>query len=143
MDARADNRRDDTVRARRVAFRARADVFLRRHFPGLQYAVDALAWAVAIFVHDPAPLRPAHRPGRTSGASSSPSRSPIVYQAVVGLGLGLYRRRFHYGSLEEVRVLATTMAIVVRPALGHDPRHRRRLDRADVGAGAVRVRRPS
>ncbi len=36
----------------------------------------------------------------------------VVLQGVVGLALGLYRRRYHYGSFDEVRVLGFSVAIV-------------------------------
>ena len=36
----------------------------------------------------------------------------IVLQGLVGLALGLYRRRYHYGSFDEVRVLGFCVAIV-------------------------------
>ena len=36
----------------------------------------------------------------------------IVLQGVVGSSLGLYRRRYHYGSFDEVRVLGICVAIV-------------------------------
>ena len=36
----------------------------------------------------------------------------VVLQGLVGRALGLYRRRYHYGSFDEVRVLAFSMAIV-------------------------------
>ena len=36
----------------------------------------------------------------------------IVLQGLVGLAVGLYRRRYHYGSFDEVRVLGFCVAIV-------------------------------
>src|SRR5688572_11160109 len=86
MGERVDKTQDETGGLGRVAFRARADVFVRRHFPGLQYAVDALAWAAAILAT--ALLRYDLRIGPVNewGVAIAIAIA-IAYQAAVGLGL--------------------------------------------------------
>ncbi|MFV0306175.1 MAG: polysaccharide biosynthesis protein [Desertimonas sp.] len=84
---------------------------MKRAFPLLQFGVDALAWAPAIALT--AVLRYDLRVGPVNefGVIRTAAVAAVL-QAVVGLGLGLYRRRYHYGSLEEVRVVATSVAVV-------------------------------
>jgi FlaA1/EpsC-like NDP-sugar epimerase len=89
----------------------RLDAQLRRAFPLIQYVLDASAWAVAIplttFLRYDLRLRPIDPLGVTTVVVVA-----IVLQGVVGLGVGLYRRRYHYGSFDEVRVLGISMAVV-------------------------------
>ncbi|MGA9276238.1 SDR family NAD(P)-dependent oxidoreductase [Ilumatobacter sp.] len=90
---------------------ASTDARLRRAFPIMQFAGDALAWVVAIPVttllrYD---LRPAPIDWR---GVAIVVLAAIAAQGAIGYALGLYRRRYHYASLEEVRVLGFTMAAV-------------------------------
>lgn len=91
--------------------RARTTARLKRAFPLLQFGVDALSWAPAIYVTTFLRYDLRVGPVNELGVAQTVAVA-IALQAVVGLGLGLYRRRFHYGSLDEVRVVATTVAVV-------------------------------
>ena len=96
-----------TSRARR----ARVDPALRRSFPALQIAADIAAWAVAI---------PFATVLRYDFALSRPNWTGVllmvviaaVLQVAIGAALGMYRRRYHYGSFDEMRVVAASMALV-------------------------------
>ncbi len=80
-------------------------------FPLIQFAVDALAWAIAIPVTTL--LRYDLRVGPVDEVGMLIIVCvAIVLQGVAGRAVGLYRRRYHYGSFDEVRVLGTSMAIV-------------------------------
>jgi FlaA1/EpsC-like NDP-sugar epimerase len=91
--------------------RAALDATLRQAFPLIQFLVDATAWAVAVpvstYLRYDMRIEPINNVGVlvTVGVA-------IVLQGVVGLSIGLYRRRFHYGSFDEVRVLGLCIAIV-------------------------------
>jgi FlaA1/EpsC-like NDP-sugar epimerase len=91
--------------------RTRLDARLRRAFPTIQFALDASAWAVAIpvttILRYDFRLRPIDGLGVTEVVVAA-----IVLQGIVGLKVGLYRRRYHYGSFDEVRVLGISMAVV-------------------------------
>jgi FlaA1/EpsC-like NDP-sugar epimerase len=108
---RQNDARDESGVLGRPRLAAQADVFVRRHFPALQYGADAVAWAVAVavttFLRYDMQIEPVNERGVVLVAAVA-----IGLQGAVGLTFGLYRRRFHYGSLEEVRLLATVMAIV-------------------------------
>ncbi len=87
------------------------DVSLRRSFPAIQVVGDLTAWAVAI---------PFATVLRYDFAVDKPNWGGVlamvllacVLQASVGAALGMYRRRYHYGSFDEMRVVATSMALV-------------------------------
>jgi FlaA1/EpsC-like NDP-sugar epimerase len=94
-----------------LAWSASMDDRLRRAFPALQFFADALAWAVAFPVvtwlrYDLriAPFEVGHVAMFAAIA--------IVAQGAIGLGFGLYRRRYHYASFDEVRVLGFSMGAV-------------------------------
>ena len=81
----------------------------RRRLPFVQFALDALAWAIAIPVATLA--RYDFETGPVNGpASRGPSLVAVALQGVIGLLLGLYRRYYHYGSFEEVRALGLQRA---------------------------------
>jgi FlaA1/EpsC-like NDP-sugar epimerase len=86
-------------------------VALKRHFPLIQYCVDAAAWAVAVplttFMRYDMRSSPINGPGVAAAVTAA-----LVLQGMVGRALGLYRRQYHYGSFEELRVLAFCVAIV-------------------------------
>lgn len=95
---------------------ARLEIALRRAFPLIQYALDALAWIVAVPVttvlrYD-LRLEPVDRAGVAIVVVVA-----IVLQGAVGAALGLYRRRYHYGSFDELRVVGSSMAIVTAALL--------------------------
>ena len=77
----------------------------------IQFAVDAAAWAVAVplttFLRYDMRIDPVNEAGVVAVVAVA-----IVLQGLVGLSLGLYRRRYHYGSFDEVRVLGLCVAIV-------------------------------
>ena len=87
------------------------DAALRRAFPLIQFVVDAAAWAVAVpvttFLRYDMRIDPVNEAGVVATVAVA-----IVLQGLVGLSLGLYRRRYHYGSFDEVRVLGFCVAIV-------------------------------
>ena len=91
--------------------RATLEAGLRRAFPLLQFLADAAAWAIAVpvttFLRYDMRLDPLNEAGVLATVAVA-----IVLQGLVGLGLGLYRRRYHYGSFDEVRVLGFCIAIV-------------------------------
>ena len=130
---------DESTSLERPQRRAALNVALKRAFPLIQFAVDAAAWAVAVplttFLRYDMRIAPVNEAGVAATVAVA-----VVLQGLVGLALGLYRRRYHYGSFDEVRVLGFCVAIVVarhvrpRPAL-------RRLARPPVGARAGGVPR--
>ncbi|MFT6289463.1 MAG: dTDP-glucose 4,6-dehydratase [Ilumatobacter sp.] len=87
------------------------DARVRRAFPALQFGADAFAWAIAV----PAAtlLRYDLRIGPIDvfGVVIVMVLA-IVCQAGIGLGFGLYRRHYNYGSLDEVRVLGMSIGAV-------------------------------
>ncbi len=109
-----DRAREKTIterRQHRTERRARVDAALRRAFPLLQFGCDALAWVVAV------PLTTWLRYDLRTGPIDEVgvlvvTLVAVLLQGLAGLGLGLYRRRYHYGSFDEVRMLAFSVAIV-------------------------------
>ncbi len=101
----------DTSALDRRADRSTLDARLRRAFPLIQVAVDSLAWVIAIpvttLLRYDLRLRPVDEVGVAIMIGVA-----VVLQGLVGAALGLYRRRYHYGSFDEVRVLAFSMSIV-------------------------------
>ena len=95
----------DAVRAPAIEAR------LRSWFPALQIAVDTSAWFVAILVATL--LRYDGEWGKINILGTlAMAALAAVLQALVGSFVGLYRRRYHYGSFDEVRVLAAVVALV-------------------------------
>jgi FlaA1/EpsC-like NDP-sugar epimerase len=95
----------------------RVDAFVRRHLPVVQFVHDAAAWAIAVpfatyarFDFDAGPVNEAGMLWATVLA--------ISLQGVIGALLGLYRRQYNYGSLDEVRALALSVAGVSLVGLG-------------------------
>jgi FlaA1/EpsC-like NDP-sugar epimerase len=95
----------------RRARRARLDARLRRAFPAIQFAVDAFAWTVAVPVTTILRYDLRLKPVDEQGVALIVVVA-IVLQGVVGAAFGLYRRRYHYGSFDEVRVLGYSVAAV-------------------------------
>lgn len=100
------HREPDTERSTASLF-----VFLRRHLPVVHFAVDSLLWVLAIplgvflrydFAWD--------RIWRFEVASAV--GIAVVLQGLFGLVSGLYRRRWRYGSFDEVRMVALTALAV-------------------------------
>lgn len=84
---------------------------LRRWFPALQIAVDTSAWSVAIL--SATLLRYDGEWDKINVVGSvAMAALAAMLQALVGSVAGLYRRRYHYGSFDEVRVLAGVIALV-------------------------------
>ncbi|MDQ3469869.1 MAG: hypothetical protein M3487_08915, partial [Actinomycetota bacterium] len=95
----------------RPGWRPRVGGFGRRWLPQLQFGADAASWCVALFAATF--LRYDMRIGSVNEAGILVAALiAVAAQGTVGLALGLYRRRFHYGSFEEMRVVAAAMAIV-------------------------------
>jgi FlaA1/EpsC-like NDP-sugar epimerase len=87
----------------------RADPWLRRWFPALQLAFDSSAWFVAVLAATV--LRYDGEWGKVNLAGALfMALLAAVLQAGIGSAAGLYRRRYHYGSFDEVRVLAISVA---------------------------------
>ena len=81
-----------------------------RHLPLIHYLVDVGVWAIALplttfsrYDFDLAPL--------TAGALFRAIAVAAIAQAVFGLACGLYTRRWRYGSFDEVRALAASVAL--------------------------------
>jgi len=83
--------------------------------PGLQFGLDALAWIVALPVAAAARfdffVKNVNRTGLLALVAVA-----VVVQGLAGLMFGLYRRRFHYASFDELRPLVgsivTTAAVL-------------------------------
>ena len=88
-----------------------------RWLPFIHLAVDAFVWALAIplttILRYDFELRPVSGPGLTLAVVVA-----IVGQGVFGFATGLYRRRWRYGSFDElfalgISVLLTGVALTV------------------------------
>ena len=82
----------------------------RRRLPVVHFAVDSVIWAVAIPIG--VWLRYDYGFDQLDGDLVLPIVLAVALQALFGLGYGLYRRRWRYGSFDEVRVVAVTAASV-------------------------------
>ena len=83
---------------------------LRRGFPVLQALADSLAWAVALPLA--AVLRYDFAIDEVDwGGVLAFIAVAVALQIGVGASLGMYRRRYHYGSFDEMRIVAASMAI--------------------------------
>ncbi len=89
--------------------RSRTSSFLRRHLPIAQATLDALAWIVAVTVATFARYDFQADKVSASGVALVCVLA-VAGQVCFGWALGLYRRRYHYGSFDEVRSLALTVA---------------------------------
>ena len=89
--------------------RSRTSSFLRRHLPIAQATLDALAWIVAVTVATFARYDFQADKVSDSGVALVCALA-VAGQVCFGWALGLYRRRYHYGSFDEVRSLALTVA---------------------------------
>jgi FlaA1/EpsC-like NDP-sugar epimerase len=83
----------------------------------VQFAIDAGAWVVALPVAAYARFDFDVGPARETGIAWA-IVLVIGLQGVIGLLLGLYRRQFSYGSLDEILALALTVAGVSLAGLG-------------------------
>ncbi len=102
---------NDSIGLRRPDRRATLGVALRRVFPILQFVADALAWAVAVPVATFLRYDLRFGPINVAGVLTIVAVA-VVAQGLLGLALGLYRRRYHYGSFDEVRVLGLCIGLV-------------------------------
>ena len=89
--------------------RSRTSSLLRRHLPIAQATLDALAWTVAVTVATFARYDFEADKVSASGVALVCALA-VAGQVCFGWALGLYRRRYHYGSFDEVRSLALTVA---------------------------------
>lgn len=89
----------------------------RRRMPLAQFVLDALAWSVAIPFATYARYDFELDPISWAGVGRA-VLAVVLLQGVVGLLLGLYRRQYHYASLEEVRALGLSMLGVVPFTIG-------------------------
>jgi FlaA1/EpsC-like NDP-sugar epimerase len=82
----------------------------RRRLPAVHYAVDSVIWALAIPLA--VWLRYDYDLARLGGNLIAPIALAVALQGLFGLAYGLYRRRWRYGSFDEVRIVALTAASV-------------------------------
>src|SRR5690242_4235973 len=79
----------------------RALALAQRHLPIVQFVLDAVAWAAAILFATYARFDFSLTPINWGGVAWAVAIA-VTLQGLIGLLLGLYRRHYHYGSLEEV-----------------------------------------
>ena len=72
--------------------------------------LDIAAWATAAVVGDVPAVRADARQRRPRAASSARCRSSPPCRVLFGYAIGLYRRRWRYGSYDEVAALVVTAA---------------------------------
>jgi FlaA1/EpsC-like NDP-sugar epimerase len=82
----------------------------RRRLPAVHFAVDSVLWVVSIPLAGW--LRYDYRFSQLDRNLILPIVLAVVLQGCFGLATGLYRRRWRYGSFDEVRVVALTAASV-------------------------------
>jgi FlaA1/EpsC-like NDP-sugar epimerase len=82
----------------------------RRRLPLVHFAVDSVIWALAIPLA--VWLRYDYNVRQLGGNLILPIVLVVGLQGLFGLGYGLYRRRWRYGSFDEVRIVAATAASV-------------------------------
>jgi FlaA1/EpsC-like NDP-sugar epimerase len=82
----------------------------RRRLPAVHFAVDSVLWVLsiplAVF------LRYDYRFAELDGDLLPPIVFAVLLQGCLGMGTGLYRRRWRYGSFDELRIVALTAASV-------------------------------
>jgi FlaA1/EpsC-like NDP-sugar epimerase len=88
----------------------RVVVAARRRLPLVHFGVDSLLWVVSIPLA--VWLRYDYRFSRLDENLVLPIVLAVVLQGGFGMGTGLYRRRWRYGSFDEVRIVALTAASV-------------------------------
>jgi FlaA1/EpsC-like NDP-sugar epimerase len=82
----------------------------RRHLPVVHFTVDSVLWMLSIPVA--VWLRYDYGTDQLGNNLVVPVLVAIALQGAFGAGYGLYRRRWRYGSFDEVRVVAATAASV-------------------------------
>ena len=82
----------------------------RRHLPLVHFAVDSLLWSIAIPVA--VWLRYDYDVGQLGADLLVPVLLGVTLQGLFGVACGLYRRRWRYGSFDEVRMVACTAGSV-------------------------------
>ena len=82
----------------------------RRHLPLVHFAVDSLLWIMAIPLA--VWLRYDYTFSRLGSNLVMPIALAVIMQGLFGFTYGLYRRRWRYGSFDEVSVVALTAASV-------------------------------
>jgi FlaA1/EpsC-like NDP-sugar epimerase len=82
----------------------------RRRLPVVHFAADSVLWVVSIPLA--VWLRYDYRFSQLDHNEIVPVVLAVVLQGVFGVLTGLYRRRWRYGSFDEVRVVALTAASV-------------------------------
>ena len=113
MQARTDSFADaDHESDASLNWKGHAVALARRRLPIVQFILDALAWTIAIPFAAYARHDFEFDPVNWAGAARAVLVA-VTLQGVIGTLLGLYRRQYHYGSLEEVRALGFTMVGVV------------------------------
>lgn len=82
----------------------------RRRLPAVHFAVDSALWVVSIPLA--VWLRYDYRFSQLDRNLVTPILLAVVLQGAFGLASGLYRRRWRYGSFDEMRMVAFTAASV-------------------------------
>jgi FlaA1/EpsC-like NDP-sugar epimerase len=82
----------------------------RRRLPAVHFAVDSTLWVVAIPLA--VWLRYDYRFSQLDRNLVTPIVLAVALQGAFGLASGLYRRRWRYGSFDEMRMVAVTAASV-------------------------------
>ena len=82
----------------------------RRRLPAVHYAVDSALWVGSIPLA--VWLRYDYRFSQLDRNLVTPILLAVVLQGAFGLASGLYRRRWRYGSFDEMRMVAVTAASV-------------------------------
>jgi FlaA1/EpsC-like NDP-sugar epimerase len=100
-----------------VNWRGTVLVTVRRFLPAVQFLLDAAAWSVAV------PFATIARYDFELDAVNWAGVARVILitlalQGIIGLLLGLYRRHYHYGSLDEVRALGLSVLGVMLVAVG-------------------------
>ena len=100
-----------------VNWKGRALSAARRCLPVVQFLLDAAAWSLSVPFATVARYDFRFEPVDWSGVALVVA-VVIALQGAVGLLLGLYRRHYHYGSLEEIRALGYSVLGVMLVTVG-------------------------
>lgn len=100
-----------------VNWKPRVVAIAKRRLPVIQFALDGWAWAAAVPFATLARYDFEFDPVNWAGVARIVGLA-IALQGAVGLLLGLYRRQYHYGSLEEVRSLGLGVLAVMLLSIG-------------------------
>ncbi len=110
----------------------------RRRLPLVHFAVDSILWTLAI------PLafwlRYDYDTSLLGGALLVPVLLAVVLQGLFGLALGLYRRKWRYGTFDEVCMVAFTagfVGVVLTVALWSETRVPRSVPMLAMGLGLL------